>query len=123
MNGIAAREGTLDHAHIYVPGQWHCLKCGYIEMRSVLSVADGEMKVNPTAPLPCPNDGEYLERLTWRGYAEDLQKMLKDSLSRSLTPDEARIILSRLTHDGGTQIPRAVLWDAMEKLRRASAGK
>jgi hypothetical protein len=30
--------------------------------------------------LPCPNDGEFMEPLTWRQYARDLQDMLKKSL-------------------------------------------
>ena len=81
LRGAVKTALSLNDAEIYVPGDWICPTCGFIESRRMLSALDGTVCVNLTSPeLPCRNDGTFLERLTWKQHADNLRKMLEPFL-------------------------------------------
>ena len=58
------------NALVYAPGDWKCDACGYVESKRILSALDGSVGASAEAALPCPNDGQFMRRLTWKEIAE-----------------------------------------------------
>lgn len=57
-------------AAIYVPGGWRCAKCGFELTKSLLGFHSGNIAPDLSQQVePCPNDGEPMERATWKGDA------------------------------------------------------
>ncbi len=56
-------------AAIYVPGSWRCAKCGFVLTKSILYAKSGGIAPDLGQAEPCPNDGEPMERETWKGDA------------------------------------------------------
>lgn len=73
---------------IYCPGDWVCPTCGFIQGMRVMSAHTGNIRASKEAALPCPNDGMYLERLTWKAYAANLSAMLKSEIDGRARADE-----------------------------------
>lgn len=56
-------------AMVYVPGGWHCPKCKFHLVSSVLYAKTGNVGVNRQTPDSCPNDGTPMEPDTWQADA------------------------------------------------------
>lgn len=56
-------------AAIYVPGSWRCAKCGFALTKSILYAKSGGIAPDLGQAEPCPNDGEPMQRETWKGDA------------------------------------------------------
>lgn len=72
----------------HVPGTWICPTCSYVEVRSVLSSTTGGIRASDVPALPCPNDGQFMERMTWKQRALDLRNLLDGAAPSA--PDGAR---------------------------------
>jgi hypothetical protein len=65
----------------YVPGGWHCPKCKFTLVKSVLHVQTGDISVDRTeTPETCPNGcGVPLERDTWKQDAMAMSERMPDA--------------------------------------------
>jgi hypothetical protein len=63
---------ATETADPYVPGDWVCPTCGFIQSMRTMNAHSGNVGVSHERALPCPNDGEYLVRLTWKRHAENV---------------------------------------------------
>jgi hypothetical protein len=64
---------------VYVPGNWTCVKCGFVLYQQTLCTRTGEIGVTIADVMQmsgemCPNDGEPMRRTTWRERAIENQK-------------------------------------------------
>jgi hypothetical protein len=76
---------------LYVPGQWFCAKCGFVQGKSFIGASTGNMWPNlATHNEPCPNDGEPMQRLTWEQHAKDAVKMWKQQVDRAVEAEAQR---------------------------------
>jgi hypothetical protein len=79
-------------AEVYVPGSWHCPKCGFSLICAVLYAATGAVGVDHRHPAPCPNDGTPLEPTTWKRDALQMSQAMPDAgcmrLINTLRSDE-----------------------------------
>jgi hypothetical protein len=54
-------------ASVYVPGAWHCDKCGFDLTKSILHARSGNIGADLGQHVePCPNDGNAMRRTTWK---------------------------------------------------------
>lgn len=65
---------------VYVPGGWHCPKCGFHLVCSILYARSGNVGVDRKTPEPCPNDGTPMEPDTWKADAESMAERMPASL-------------------------------------------
>lgn len=61
-------------AMVYVLGGWHCPKCKFRLVSSVLYAKTGNVAASRQIPDPCPNDGTPLEPDTWRQDAMEMSE-------------------------------------------------
>lgn len=66
---------------MYVPGTWVCPQCGFVQENLTLHALTGAVTVRADPALPCPNDGEFMRRLTWRDHARELEKHIAERWS------------------------------------------
>jgi len=80
---LAERDAELAELRtlVYLPSTWRCKTCGYVEEKNFLDPRTGGVSANPEPALPCPNDGEYLVRETWKQHAEDCAERCIESFS------------------------------------------
>ena len=57
---------------LYIPGTWICPTCGFVQEMLEMSATNGAVRPSTEPALPCPNDGEFMHRLTWRQHAKSL---------------------------------------------------
>lgn len=70
-------------AAIYVPGCWRCAKCGFELTKSLLGARTGNIAPDMAQHVePCPNDGEPMERVTWKGDAMRLADRFTERMQR-----------------------------------------
>lgn len=70
-------------ARDYVPGGWRCAKCGFELTKSLLGVRTGNIAPDMAQHVePCPNDGEPMERVTWKGDAMRLATRASEMMQR-----------------------------------------
>jgi len=63
-------------SEIFVPGEWVCPRCSFRLHRRVMSASDGSVGVDTDPESePCPNDGEQMQRLTWKQDAEEANRV------------------------------------------------
>jgi hypothetical protein len=65
-------------AMVYVPGGWHCPKCKFHLVSSVISAKSGNVGASRQIPDPCPNDGTPMEPDTWRDDAMSMAEKMKE---------------------------------------------
>ena len=64
---------------VYVAGDWVCPKCSFRLHKRILRASDGAVGVDLSeVGEPCPNDGETMQRLTWKQDAEDANRVALD---------------------------------------------
>ena len=80
---LAERDAELAELRtlVYLPSTWRCKTCGYVQEKNFLDPRTGGVSANPEPALPCPNDGEYLVRETWKQHAEDCAERCIESFS------------------------------------------
>jgi hypothetical protein len=61
----------------YVRGSYVCPKCGFTWNKRTISVSDGEIGTTETDRQSdqCPNDGEWMEPLSYKAMLESTSKM------------------------------------------------
>lgn len=57
---------------LYIPGTWICPTCGFVQEMLEMSATNGAVRPSTEPALPCPNDGEFMHRLTWSQHAKSL---------------------------------------------------
>jgi hypothetical protein len=67
-----AEKDTL----IYVPGSWECPKCNFQLTKSIMAVLSGSIVPDLAKAETCPNDGETMQRATWKKDAIRLSDRL-----------------------------------------------
>lgn len=83
-------EAAALSAEMYVPGLWHCRTCGFVQARSILSAATGEIHANPEIYTePCPNDGDVMFPMTWKEQCGKADAAFETQLARALKAEEA----------------------------------
>lgn len=81
----------LDHARTAgPPGLWRCPRCNFVCVRSSLNALDGSITANYEEPDPCPNDGEHLNRVTWREHADDMEARCAEQMERAAQAEKER---------------------------------
>lgn len=78
----------------YAPGDWACPTCGFVESKRTLHAPTGYVGVSDAAALPCPNDGQFMARLTWKQHATNVQAIAEDLLQRAVTAEHQRDALA-----------------------------
>jgi len=75
------------NAALYVPGEWHCTRCGFVLTKSILAFDKGEILAN-TSPVAegCPNCNVPLERVK---TLEALREARKDAIEQWKRADTA----------------------------------
>lgn len=76
-------------AAIYVPGAWRCPKCGFELTKSLLGARTGNIAPDMAQhDEPCPNDGEPMQRVTWKGDAMRLADRACEMMQRERSLSE-----------------------------------
>lgn len=84
-----------NEAKLYVPGQWMCPKCGFMQGKSFIGANTGNVWANlEVHDEPCPNDGAKMERLTWEQHARDAVRTAMTQLDRALAAEKERDALA-----------------------------
>jgi hypothetical protein len=84
---------------LYVPGQWVCPKCGFIQGKSFIGAQTGNVWANLAVhEEPCPVDGAKLERLTWEQHATDALKAMSQWSDRAIAAEKQAEIYRQETH-------------------------
>lgn len=112
----------LDHARTAgPPGLWRCPRCNFVCVRSNLNALDGSITANYEEPDPCPNDGEHLNRVTWREHADDMEARCAEQMERAAQAekerDDARAKLDAVMQEN------ARLREAIEALAESYEGR
>ncbi|MFN7931551.1 MAG: hypothetical protein U0Y68_27200 [Blastocatellia bacterium] len=75
------RITELDANH-YVPGLWKCTECQYVVQMKLLIASTGNVAVNKKEVIePCPNDGYFLRRVTYKEEYEALYEAYVDKVN------------------------------------------
>lgn len=67
----AREEAAKLRQQVYMPGDWHCDKCGFEQHNRTLRAFDGAVSAPRIEEVQtCPNDGEQMRRVTWKEGSE-----------------------------------------------------
>jgi hypothetical protein len=81
---------TNDDGEAIMPGFWRCKKCGFGLQLSELHLGDGTITAKVDAEgVVCPNDGEEMERTTWRQMNSELYERCLALMEENATLKEA----------------------------------
>lgn len=99
---------------VYVPGDWVCPKCGFVQSMRTLHADSGAVGTSPEVPLPCPNDGQYMERLTWKQHAQNATEVATmalegERLAKKQAEDMGRTLALVLLSAGTTLVPDSLV--------------
>lgn len=75
----------------FVPNQWFCPKCGFVLTKNAISAQTGEIGHTETCRQsePCPNDGTWLEQMTWRESCQSANKAIDFWSEKAISLKEA----------------------------------
>jgi len=69
------RENEQLASQLYVPGNWKCRKCNFVEVKRSINAQTGDVGIAPqdryVIPV-CPNDGQEMTYITWREQTENI---------------------------------------------------
>lgn len=99
-------------AMVYVPGGWHCPKCKFRLVSSVLYAKTGTISVNRQAPDPCPNDGTPMEPDTWQADAKAMaEHMPKAACMDKINQLRKNSTITLLANDGIEPVDGILVFD------------
>lgn len=79
-----------EQAAKFVPGCWRCAKCNFELNKSVLYVKGGGIGPDLGRPEPCPNDGEPMQRVSWKDDAMRVAKVCTGQVERAVKAESQR---------------------------------
>lgn len=90
-----------DAAELYVPGNWRCLRCGFVLTRATLFAASGTVgssidDITRMTGEACPNDGTAMVRVTWRDRAIENQEWAERLINDVLAAAQAESLPAAL---------------------------
>lgn len=102
LDECRTRGIELEHARTAgPPGLWRCPRCNFVCVHSTMNAYDGSITANLDEPEPCPNDGEHLNRVTWREHAIEMAARAEEQMGMARVAieerDEARAQLDAVT--------------------------
>ncbi len=89
---LAGAQALLaeEQAAKFVPGCWRCAKCNFELNKSVLYVKSGNIGPDLGKPEACPNDGEPMQRVTWKADAMRVAEVCTGQVERAVKAESQR---------------------------------
>lgn len=79
-------------ALVYVPGSFHCPKCKFSLVKSIVYMGNGAIGADHNCSEKCPNDGALLEPTTWEFDARQMSELMPELARLRRLNDAARQI-------------------------------